>query len=110
MDEGGKERSETASGSGPVEAAFNAIELATGIALVLQDFEIHSATVGDDAQGEAIITVEYDGQSYRGRGTSTDIVEASSRAYLEVINRLLRRRQRGVHNARRHPDINRASV
>jgi hypothetical protein len=39
--------------------------------------------------------VAYDGQSFRGHGTSTDIVEAGGRAYLEVINRILRRRERG---------------
>ncbi|MEQ9561324.1 MAG: alpha-isopropylmalate synthase regulatory domain-containing protein, partial [Woeseiaceae bacterium] len=75
-----------------------------------QDFEIRSATIGDDALGEATITVDFEGQSYRGRGTSTDIVEASSRAYLEVTNRLLRRRQRGIQDEKRHPDINRASI
>lgn len=110
LTEEGEDRSSTAKGLGPVEATFNAIEMVTGVSLVLKDFEIHSATVGDDALGEAIITVEYDGQIYRGRGTSTDIVEASSRAYLEVTNRLLRRRQRGIHDEKRHPDINRASV
>lgn len=110
LTEDGEKRSDIANGVGPVEAAFNAIEKITGIALVLKDFEIHSATVGDDALGEAIISVEYDGESYRGRGTSTDIVEASGRAYLEVTNRLLRRRQRGIQDEKRHPDINRASV
>jgi 2-isopropylmalate synthase len=103
-------RSESANGDGPVEASFNAIEKATGIALVLKDFEIHSATIGDDALGEATIIVGYENQSYRGHGTSTDIVEAASRAYLEVTNRLLRRRQRGPVEHKSHPDINRASV
>jgi 2-isopropylmalate synthase len=110
ISEDGNSCTDDASGTGPVEAAFNAIEKLTGISLVLQDFEIHSATVGDDALGEAIITVTYEGHSYRGRGTSTDIVEASSRAYLEVTNRLLRRRQRGIQDEERHPDINRASI
>jgi 2-isopropylmalate synthase len=110
ISEDGSSCTDDASGTGPVEAAFNAIEKLTGISLVLQDFEIHSATVGDDALGEAIITVTYEGHSYRGRGTSTDIVEASSRAYLEVTNRLLRRRQRGIQDEERHPDINRASI
>jgi len=110
LNEDGNVRTESANGDGPVEAAFNAIEQVTGIMLVLKDFEIRSATVGDDAQGEATITVEYDGQSYRGLGTSTDIVEAGSRAYLEVSNRILRRRQRGPDEQRKHPDINRASI
>ncbi len=108
--EDGSSQNKTANGDGPVEAVFNAIEQATGVPLILKDFAIHSATAGDDAQGEATITVEYNGQSYRGHGTSTDIVEAGSRAYLEVSNRILRRRQRGLDGLLDHPDINRASI
>jgi 2-isopropylmalate synthase len=51
--------------------------------------------IGEDAQGEVTVTVEHDGQSFRGRGASVDIVEAGCRACLEVMNRILRRRQRG---------------
>ena len=47
--------------------------------------------MGEDAQGEVTVTVEYDGQSYRGHGVSTDIVEAGALAYLDVINRICRR-------------------
>ena len=82
----------------------------TGIDLILKNFELHSATVGDDAQGEATVTVEHDGQSYRGHGTSTDIVEAACRAYLEVINRILRRRELGLDDRPVAADINRASI
>jgi len=59
---------------------------------------LRSATAGDDAQGEATVTVEFDDTSYRGHGTSVDIVEAACRAYLEVINRILRRLERGLHS------------
>ena len=52
-------------------------------------------TVGEDAQGEVTVTVEYNGHSYRGNGISTDIVEAGALAYLEVINRVTRRRDAG---------------
>ena len=110
MDEKGDERKETAHADGPVEAAFSALENATGIDLILNNFELHSATVGEDAQGEATVTVEYNGLSYRGHGTSTDIVEAGSRAYLEVINRILRRRELGLEDSRIESDINRASI
>ncbi|MGH8224214.1 MAG: alpha-isopropylmalate synthase regulatory domain-containing protein, partial [Woeseiaceae bacterium] len=109
IDEHGAARSETAAGSGPVEAAFNAIEAATGTTLVLRNFEIHSATIGDDAQGEATVVVEVDGQSYRGQGASTDIVEAGCRAYLEVVNRVLRRRQRGAGTDRSR-DMSQATI
>ena len=110
INENGDEKKQTASADGPVEAAFSALENATGVALILKNFELHSATVGEDAQGEATVTVEYNGKSYRGHGTSTDIVEAGSRAYLEVINRILHRRELRLENGRIVSDINRASI
>ena len=73
---------------GPVDAVVKAIDRATGIHVQLRKFEVHSVTVGEDAQGEALITVEHDGRSYRGAGISTNILEAAARAYLEVINRI----------------------
>jgi 2-isopropylmalate synthase len=89
----GREISEAAVGDGPVAAAFGALERATGIELTLKTFEVQGVTVGDDAQGEVIVTVEFDQQSYRGHAVSTDIVESAALAYLEVINRILRRKQ-----------------
>jgi len=94
--EDGRTVDEAATGDGPVEAAFKALERATGIELELRNFEVRSVTVGEDAQGEVTVTVEYNGHSYRGNGISTDIVEAGARAYLEVINRLCRRAATGV--------------
>jgi 2-isopropylmalate synthase len=77
-----------ASGDGPVDAAFKAIELATGVRVTLRKFELRSLSEGEDAQGEALVSVEHDGRSYRGASVSTDIVEAATRAFLEVINRI----------------------
>jgi len=94
--EDGSEVSESAHGDGPIAAAFQALEHATGVELVLKNFELHSASIGEDAQGEVTVSVEYDGQSFRGRGASVDIVEAGCRACLEVINRILRRKDRGA--------------
>jgi 2-isopropylmalate synthase len=93
------EVSKSAHGEGPIAAAFQALEQATGVEMELCKFELHSASIGEDAQGEVTVTVEIDGQSFRGRGTSVDIVEAGCRACLEVINRTLRRRQRGETKA-----------
>jgi len=93
LDEGKEESTATANGDGPIAAAFQALEQVTGVTLVLRNFELHSATMGEDAQGEVTVTVEHDGDPYRGNGTSVDIVEAGSRACLEVMNRILRRRQ-----------------
>jgi 2-isopropylmalate synthase len=65
-----------------------AIDHATGIHVQVRTFEVHSVTVGEDAQGEALLTVEHNGRTYRGAGISTNILEAAARAYLEVINRI----------------------
>jgi len=77
-----------AQGDGPVDAAFKAIEAAAGISLVLRKFEIHSVSKGEDAQGEAVVYVEYNQRTYRGSSVSTNIVESSTQAFLEVVNRI----------------------
>ena len=110
LDESGNEISKSAEAEGPVAAAFNAIENATGISLALKNFELHSATIGEDAQGEVVVTVEYNGNSYRGHGVSVDIVEAGSRAYLEVVNRILRRRERGLDTDSGSDDVSHATI
>jgi 2-isopropylmalate synthase len=78
----------TARGDGPVDAAFRALEAACGVAVTLRKFEVRAVTEGQDAQGEAVVQVEYQNRSYRGASASTDIVEAGTRALLEVINRI----------------------
>jgi len=75
-------------------AAVQALEELTGVDITLRNFELHSASIGEDAQGEVTVTVEHDGDTFRGRGASVDIVEAGSRACLEVMNRILRRQKR----------------
>ncbi len=77
-----------ASGDGPVDAAYKAIVQATGVAVTVRKFEVHAVTIGEDAQGEAILYVDHDARSYRGSSVSTNIVEAASRALLEVVNRI----------------------
>ena len=106
----GTVKDEAAVGDGPVEAAFKALERAAGISMELKNFEVRSVTMGEDAQGEVTVTVDYNEQPYRGHGASIDIVEAGSRAYLEVINRILRRRELGLDTAPPPTDINRASI
>lgn len=92
----GQQINEAAVGDGPVEAAFKAMERCVGFTMQLLNFEVRSVTIGEDAQGEVTVTVEYNGHSYRGNGVSTDIVEAGALAYLEVINRVARRREAGT--------------
>ncbi|HYW80683.1 MAG TPA: 2-isopropylmalate synthase, partial [Thermoguttaceae bacterium] len=84
---------EMACGDGPIDAIFLALEQLTGVAVECKDFSVHSVTVGKDAQGEVLVQVEYQGRLYRGRGVSTDSVEASAKAFLNAINRITTTRQ-----------------
>jgi 2-isopropylmalate synthase len=88
-----------ATGDGPIDAAFKAIEVATGTTVKLTKFEVRSVSEGEDAQGEALVYVEHDGRSYRGTSVSTNIIESSAAAFIEVINAIQTSRQ----NARLHP-------
>ena len=54
---------------------------------MVRDFRVHSVTRGKDAQGESTIEVERDGRVFRGRGVSTDTVEAATLAFLNAVNR-----------------------
>lgn len=85
------ERSEaTAEGDGMIDATCKAIKQATGIEAKLMDFNVSSVTGGIDALGDVVIQLEADGVRASGRGLSTDVVEASARAYVAATNRLLR--------------------
>jgi 2-isopropylmalate synthase len=77
-----------ATGDGPVDAALKAIERATGVQVILRKFEVRGVTAGEDAQGEALVYVEYNQRTYRGSSVSTNIVESATQAFLEVINRI----------------------
>jgi 2-isopropylmalate synthase len=91
----GRRVEQDARGDGPVDAAFKAIEQATGIEVTLRKFEVRSVSEGEDAQGEALVTVDYAGRTHRGTSVTTDIVESGVRAFLEVINRIELGRQSG---------------
>ncbi len=108
--ENGETREEAAVGDGPMAAACLALERITGVELVLRRFDLRSVTMGEDAQGEATVTVEYNGVTFRGHGVSTDIVEAGARAWLEVTNRIIRRQQSGLDIIPAPEDSERATV
>jgi 2-isopropylmalate synthase len=76
------------SGDGPVDAAYKAVEQAVGITPRVTKYEVRALTVGEDAQGETVVYVTHEDRSYRGASISTNIVEASVNALLEVINRI----------------------
>ena len=75
-------------GDGPVDAIYSAIQRLTGIPCSVLDYRIRAVTKGKEAQGEVQIELEHNGRKVRGRGLSTDILEASALGYLAAINRL----------------------
>ena len=78
---------EAATGDGPVDAIFCALEKVVGITATLQDYQVRSVSSGKDAQGEASVEIKVDDRVYHGRGLSTDVVAASAQAYLKALNR-----------------------
>ena len=82
------------SGNGMIDAAIDAISKATGVVGTVLDFKVSSVTGGGDALGDVVILLEADGVKASGRGVSTDVVEASARAYLNAVNKIVRLRDR----------------
>lgn len=73
-------------GNGPVDAMYNAVDAISGLETKIIDYKITSHGSGRDAIGKVDIVAEYGGRNYHGVGGSTDIVEASALAYLDVLN------------------------
>jgi 2-isopropylmalate synthase len=79
-----------ACGDGPVDAAYEAIRIATGQSPKLDLYSIKAVTGGKEALGEATVKVlDKKGIRFTGRGVSTDIIEASAKAYVDAINRMV---------------------
>jgi 2-isopropylmalate synthase len=78
-----------ACGDGPVDAAYEAIREATNLSPKLENYTIRAVTSGKDALGEATVRIVDDGRTFVGRGISTDIIEASAKAYVDAINRMV---------------------
>ena len=76
-------------GSGPVDAAFRAVDKIAGMDISLHSYDIKAVTGGRDALGEVTVVIKRGDILYRGRGVSTDIIESSILAYIEAINRAL---------------------
>ncbi|MCL4313706.1 MAG: 2-isopropylmalate synthase [Actinobacteria bacterium] len=90
----GVKQEATASGDGMIDAACQAIREATGVDATLTGFNVSSVTGGIDALGDVVIQLSSGDQKVSGRGLSTDVVEASARAYLNAVNRIVRLRSR----------------
>ncbi|MBU7320627.1 2-isopropylmalate synthase [Paenibacillus oleatilyticus] len=84
---------EAAVGNGSVDAIYKAIDKATKEEVELDDYSIQSVTHGKDALGEVHVVLKQGHYAVLGRGVSTDILEASARAYVDAINRLIEKRK-----------------
>ena len=87
-DSNGEKLQDASIGDGPVDAIYSAIQRLTGVKVALTDYRIRAVTKGKEALGEVQIELDHSGRKIRGRGVSTDILEASALAYLAAINRL----------------------
>ena len=98
LEKEGEQITDSAIGNGPVDAAFAALQKLTGVELVLDDYAVRSVSIGADALGEATVRGHRNGEETIGRAASTDVIEASARAYLNAVNRLLiKERRNGGH-------------
>jgi len=95
----GEETSATCPGSGPVDAAFRAIESIVESGCNLQLYSVNNITSGTDAQGEVTVRLEKRGRIVNGQGADTDIVIASAQAYIHGLNKML------ASTSRTHPQV-----
>ncbi|MCG3176239.1 MAG: 2-isopropylmalate synthase [Candidatus Omnitrophica bacterium] len=85
----GKTLTASGTGSGPVDACYKTLDRLLKVRTKLLDYQIRSVTVGKDAQGEVTVKVQGpDGKPVTGLGLSTDVVEASVKAYLDALNKI----------------------
>jgi 2-isopropylmalate synthase len=91
---------EAATGDGPINAAFKAVERTVGFEVELQDYSLKGVTEGADALGEATVRVMKDNRIFVGRGVSTDVIEASIKAYVNAINRVISGYGKGASNGK----------
>ncbi len=80
---------QTSTGTGPVDAAYQAINALVGLENELTEFSVKSVTEGIDAVGEVVVRIQCDERTYTGRGADTDIIVAAAKAVLQAINRAL---------------------
>jgi len=89
----GVELLETALGDGPVDAVYHAISKATGLSPTLENYSIRAVTGSTDALGEALVRIRDGERVFAGRGLSTDIIDASAKAFISALNHLAARRK-----------------
>ncbi len=95
----GEEQTGEADGSGPVDAAFKAIESIVQSNTELQLYSVNNITSGTDSQGEVTVRLEQGGRIVNGQGADTDIVIASAKAYVNALNKIF------TPEDREHPQV-----
>jgi 2-isopropylmalate synthase len=95
----GKEKQAECSGSGPVDAAFQAIEELVNSGTELQLYSVNNITSGTDSQGEVTVRLQMGGRIVNGQGADTDIVIASAKSYINAINKIMK------PESRAHPQM-----
>ncbi len=85
---GGAVKEAVATGDGPVDASYRAIDEIVGLEFELDSYGLNAVTEGTDAQGEVLVKIKREQKLYNGRGLSTDVIEASVNAYLNAINKM----------------------
>jgi 2-isopropylmalate synthase len=92
LEKEGELMKDSAFGDGPVDSALKAIDRITGVDGRLVEYTVHSVTSGRDAVGEVFMKVDFGKASFIGKAASLDIVDASARAYLDAVNKMIRYR------------------
>jgi 2-isopropylmalate synthase len=95
LDIDGKSVMEERHGNGPVDATFNCIKALVPHEAVLELYQVHAVTEGTDAQAEVSVRLSENGRAVTGKGADPDTLVASAKAYLNALNKLTVRRQRG---------------
>ncbi|MCX7890049.1 MAG: 2-isopropylmalate synthase, partial [Rhodobacteraceae bacterium] len=105
----GEEHHVTAQGDGPVDAAFKAVRMVFPHEARLELYQVHAVTEGTDAQATVSVRLEENGRIVTGQSADTDTVVASTRAYVNALNRLLVRREKTAGSDRKEINYKDAS-
>jgi 2-isopropylmalate synthase len=100
----GRELTDAAVGTGPVDAVYRAINRLAEVPNQLIEFSVQSVTAGIDAIGEVTIRLQHEGRIYSGHSANTDIIVASAQAYLNALNRLVNSLQNPTQNPQSFQD------
>lgn len=96
LDIDGKQETVHATGNGPVDATFNAIQRLVSHQAVLELYQVHAVTEGTDAQAEVSVRLQEDGRQVTAKAADPDTLVASAKAYIGALNKLMIKRQRKV--------------